>query len=61
MAKKIILAIVILLVSIICIFGLYYMFNGGISSFIDTTNEISFWQAIKDLFVGIFNGIKRGF
>lgn len=61
MAKKILLVIVILLVLIICIFGLYYMFNGGISSFIDTANEVSFWQAIKDLFIGIFNGIKRGF
>lgn len=59
MIKKIILILVAIILLVITIFGLYYMFNGGISSFVSTTKNASFWQAIKDLFVGLYNGFLR--
>ena len=34
-------------------------FNGGISNLVTTTREVSFWQAIKDIFVGIYKGFMR--
>ena len=61
MVHKILKIALYLLTSIIIIFGLYYCFNGGLSSFWATTREISFWQAIEDLFVGTFKGIIRTF
>lgn len=61
MAKKIFLTLVYIIIGIILIFGLYYLFNGGIENLVSTTREVSFWQAIKDIFVGLFKGIKRTF
>ena len=59
MFKKILLSFVFIIISIICLFGLYYLFNGGIATLVDTTREVSFWQTVKDLFVGIYNGFLR--
>lgn len=61
MVKKIFLVFVYIVVGIVFLFGLYYLFNGGISNLVNTTREVSFWQAVKDIFVGLFKGIKRTF
>lgn len=57
--KKIMLVPLYLILAIVFIFGLYYIFNGGISNLVTTTRNVSFWQAIKDIFVGIYKGFMR--
>ena len=61
MVLKLLKALMYIILGVIVIFGLYYFFNGGLSNFSATTKEVSFWQAIEDLFVGIFKGIRRTF
>lgn len=57
--KRIMFVFLYIILSIIFIFGIYYIFNGGISNLVTTTREVSFWQAIKDIFVGIYKGFMR--
>ncbi len=57
--KRILLTFLYIILSIVLIFGLYYIFNGGFYNLVTTTREVSFWQAIKDIFVGIYKGFLR--
>lgn len=59
MAYKIVKIILYLFVTLIVLYGVFYLFNGGITNIIATTKADGFWTVIEDLFVGIFKGFTR--
>ena len=59
MGYKIVKTILYLFVILIVLYGVFYLFNGGITNIIATTKANGFWKVVEDLFIGIFKGFTR--
>lgn len=61
MRKKLITSLIFIFSFFILLFFLYGLLGGSFAKFFDTTKEVSFLQAVKDVFMTVFKGITNKF